>query len=137
MKGRKFLLDTDTFSFLVSGRHPEVRKRAARHKGNLSISAITIGEALFGARRKNSNKLEALIGLFGEMFETVDWTSSAASSYADIRLSLEKQGLPIGEMDMMIAASAVSGGYTLVTNNIRHFSRIDGLDLENWVDGET
>ena len=92
MKGIKYLLDTDTFSFLVSGRYPEVRKHATLHKDALSISSVTVAEALYGARRKSS------------------------------------------EMDMMIAASAISGGYTLVTNNTRHFARIDGLTLDNWVD---
>ena len=134
MKNIKYLLDTDTFSFLVSGRHPGVRKRATLHKDSLSISVVTVAEALYGARRKPSEKLESLIGLFCEMFTVVEWTPSAASAYADIRVALERQGLPIGEVDMMIAASAISGGYTLVTNNTRHFARIDGLTLDNWVD---
>lgn len=134
MKGIKYLLDTDTLSFLVSGRYPEVRKHATLHKDALSISSVTVAEALYGARRKSSAKLESLIGLFCEMFAVVDWTPSAASAYADIRVALERQGAPIGEMDMMIAASAISGGYTLVTNNTRHFARIDGLALDNWVD---
>ena len=56
-------------------------------------------------------------------------------AYADIRAVLERQGEPIGEMDMMIAASALSGGYVLVTNNTRHFRRVPGLTIENWTGG--
>lgn len=133
MKRRPFMLDTDTLSYLVSGRHPEVRKTALANEGNISISVITVAEALFGARKKNSRKLESIVKLFCEIFEVVSWTPEAASEYADIRVALESQGLPIGEMDMMIAASAKAGGYTLVTNNQSHFSRINGLTLANWV----
>lgn len=133
MKRRSFMLDTDTFSYLVSGRHPEVRKAAVANEGNISISAITVAEALFGARKKDSRRLESLVKLFCEIFEVVSWTPEAASEYADIRVALERQGLPIGEMDMMIAASAKAGGYTLVTNNQSHFCRIGGLALANWV----
>ena len=71
------------------------------------------------------------------MFPIVNWTSEAAMAYADIRLSLEQQGIPIGGMDMMIAASALSGGYVLVTNNVRHFGGVAGLAIENWLDDVT
>ena len=54
--------------------------------------------------------------------------------FAAIRAQLEASGSPIGEMDMLIAASAIAGGYVLVTNNIRHFQRIQGLAMENWVE---
>ena len=133
MKRRPFMLDTDTVSYLISGRHPEVRKAAVANEGDISISAITFAEALFGARKKDSRRLESLVKLFCEIFEVVSWTPEAASEYADIRVALERQGLPIGEMDMMIAASAKAGGYTLVTNNQSHFSRIGDLALANWV----
>lgn len=133
MKPPRFMLDTDTFSYLVSGRKPEVRDSAAKHEGEMALSAITLAEALYGARKRRSAKLESLIGLFGEVFKVVEWTPEAASAYADVRIALEEQGLPIGELDMMIAAAALAGGYTLVTNNTRHFKRIEGLAVENWV----
>ena len=96
------------------------------------MSVVTVAEALFGARKRGSKKLESLVNLFLEMFPAVDWTVAAAMAYSDIRVALERQGEPIGEMDMMIAATALSGGYVLVTNNMRHFSRVPGLKIENW-----
>ena len=130
---KRYMLDTDIFSYLVTNRHPEARRKAMRHKEAISLSAVTMAEALFGARKRESKKLESIVGLFLEMFPVVEWTAGAASAYADIRLALERQGEPFGEMDMMIAASALAGGYVLVTNNMRHFSRVPELKIENWV----
>ena len=133
MRSRKYLLDTDTFSFVVDGRHPEVRRMVAEKRSEVSISALTLAEAMFGARKKRSHRLESLIDMFREMFPVVPWTEEAAGAYADVRASLEESGKPIGDMDMLIAASAIAGGFVLVTNNVRHFQRIDGLAVENWV----
>ena len=133
MKPRKYMLDTDMFSFVVDGRHPEVRRKVARKQNAVSISVLTLAEALFGAKKKNSQRLESLVGMFRELFPVVPWSESAAAAYAAIRAQLEASGSPIGEMDMLIAASAIAGGYVLVTNNIRHFQRIQGLATENWV----
>lgn len=127
------MLDTDMFSFVVDGRHPEVRRKVAKKQNAVSISVLTLAEALFGARKKNSQRLESLVGMFRELFPVVPWSENAAEAYALIRTQLETSGSPIGEMDMLIAASAIAGGYVLVTNNIRHFQRIQGLSIENWV----
>lgn len=121
------------FSFVVDGRHPEVRRKVAKKQNAVSISVLTLAEALFGARKKNSQRLESLVGMFRELFPVVPWSENAAEAYALIRTQLETSGSPIGEMDMLIAASAIAGGYVLVTNNIRHFQRIQGLSIENWV----
>ena len=134
MKSRRYLLDTDMFSFVVDGRHPEVRRMVAEKRSEVSISTLTLAEAMFGAKRKRSQRLESLIEMFREMFPVVPWTEDVASAYADIRTSLEDSGTPIGDMDMLIAASAIAGGFVLVTNNVRHFQRINGLAVENWVD---
>ena len=122
------------FSFVVDGRHPEVRRKVAKKQNAVSISVLTLAEALFGARKKNSQRLESLVGMFRELFPVVPWSENAAEAYALIRTQLETSGSPIGEMDMLIAASAIAGGYVLVTNNIRHFQRIQGLATENWVE---
>ena len=122
------------FSFVVDGRHPEVRRKVAKKQNAVSISVLTLAEALFGARKKNSQRLESLVGMFRELFPVVPWSENAAEAYALIRTQLETSGSPIGEMDMLIAASAIAGGYVLVTNNIRHFQRIQGLSIENWVE---
>ena len=129
----KYLLDTDTLSFVVSNRHPEVRKTFLEHAHESGISVITYAEALFGARKKNAVKLESLIGVFCDMIEIRPFTDVTASAYADIRAQLESDGTPIGALDMEIAAAAKSIDAVLVTNNTQHFSHVKGLRIENWV----
>lgn len=132
MKATNFMLDTDTFSYLVSGRHPSVRAAVTRNQKRIVLSSITLAEALFGAKKKGSQKLLALISLFRELFPVQIWDSSAAEVYSDIRSQMERDGHPIGNMDLMIAASAIASGSTLVTNNERHFRAVPGLAIANW-----
>ena len=87
MKQPTYMLDTDMFSYLVSGRHPRVRELVAEREKSIVISSVTLAESLFGARKRGSEKLMSLVGLFSEIFPIVDWTSTAAKAYAEIRLS--------------------------------------------------
>lgn len=132
MKLKRYLLDTDTFSYLVDGRHPEVRRMAAK-AGQIAISVITAAEIEFGAQKRGSAKLKAVIDLFREMYPVVEWTAEMVPVYAEIRCELEKAGTPIGDLDMLIAAAAKQGDYVLVTNNTDHFKRVPGLRVENWI----
>ena len=129
----RYLLDTDTFSYAVSNRYPEVR----RHLSSLTtvpvLSSISLAEIMYGVRKKRSKKLESMVGLFTELVEVRDFTASAANEYAKIRNLLEESGQLIGNMDMLIAAVAKAEGLTLVTNNTAHFSRIAKLKIVNWV----
>jgi len=132
MNAKSYMLDTAMFSYLVSGRYPAVRTHVANKQKAISLSSITLAEALFGARKKGSQKLKSLISLFREVFPVRPWDSAAAEAYAALRATLERDGNPIGNMDMMIAAVAISTGSTLVTNDERHFRHVPGLTIENW-----
>ena len=129
----RFMLDTDTFSYAVSGRYPMVRQRLQSLKVPPILSAISLAEIRYGAIKRRSAKLDAMIGLFVELVEVRSFTAAAAEEYAMIRATLEAQGQLIGDMDMLIAAVAKAEGLTLVTNNTAHFSRVAGLRIENWI----
>ena len=129
----RFMLDTDTFSYAVSGRYPMVRQRLQSLKVPPVLSAISLAEIRYGACKRRSAKLDAMIGLFVELVEVHSFTAAAAGEYAIIRAALEAQGQLIGDMDMLIAAVAKAEGLTLVTNNTAHFSRVAGLRIENWI----
>ena len=129
----RFMLDTDTFSYAVSGRYPKIRQRLLALKRPPAISAVSLAEIRYGACKRQSVKLDAMIGLFIDLVEVRDFTASAAGKYAAIRAALEAGGRLIGDMDMLIAATAIDEDFTLVTNNTSHFSRIAGLRIENWV----
>ena len=129
-----YMLDTDTCSFIIRGTSDILNQHVKEHKHSLCISAITLAELLFGVAKKESQRLADSVGLFQQLVEIRPWTPEAAEHYASIRNHLEKSGQPIGNMDMLIAASALAENAVLITNNISHFSRVPNLNIKNWLE---
>jgi len=129
----RYLLDTNTASYVIKGNIPRVRERLLKvPMAQLAISAVTEAELLFGAGRKpEATQLKMAVGEFLLRVEALAWDSTAARRYADVRAALERSGAPIGNLDMMIAAHALAVEAILVTND-RAFRRLSRLKLENW-----
>ena len=130
----KWLLDTDTCIAIIKGKPPSVlRKLRGKSVGQVGISSITLGELAFGAaKRGRRDESRAALAEFMLALEIVSFDSDAASSYGQLRASLEKRGTPIGPLDTLIAAHAAALDVVLVTHNTREFGRIDALRLEDW-----
>jgi tRNA(fMet)-specific endonuclease VapC len=129
-----YLLDTDSVSYALRG-HGQVATRIREHKpSEIRISAITLAELRYGADRKGSKRLHRLIDGFVSDVEAVPFDAAAAAEYGRISALLIKRGSQIGQFDVLIAAHAIALGYTLVSNNVRLFSRVTGLTIENWTD---
>jgi tRNA(fMet)-specific endonuclease VapC len=129
------LLDTDTASYLIKAKSPAIEaKLAALVPAMVCISVMTRAELLYGLKRlPPDHRLHLAVRQFLKIVRTLPWEADAADWYAEIRHQLVSTGQPIGEMDMMIAAHALSAGAVLVTNNSRHYARIEApLILENW-----
>lgn len=132
-----YLLDTDTCSYLIRGHSPQIENRLADLAPNdRCISVITRAELLYGLKRlPPSHRLHTAVRRFLRMVSVLPWDEDAADFYAEIRYQLVSSGQPIGELDMMIAAHALAAGAVLVTDNLRHYERIEQpLTLENWSD---
>ena len=130
-----YMLDTDTASYLIKGRSPGVERRMlAVPTTDVCISVMTRAELLYGLKTLQSgHRLHIAVQQFLRIVRAMPWDNQAADWYADIRHDLRASGKPIGEMDMQIAAHSLATGATLVTNNLRHYSRIKApLILENW-----
>jgi len=131
-----FMLDTDICIYIIKRKPASVLKRLeSLRPGRLAMSAITFAELINGAKKSqhveaNLAKLNAL----GELVDIRPFDKQAAVCYGDVRSDLEKRGETIGSNDLLIAAHALSLGWTLVTNNEREFSRVKGLKMENWVE---
>jgi len=131
----RFMLDSDICIYLIKKRPENVIKRIGESLSDgIVISSITLAELEFGVANsaypeKNSN---ALIQMLSSI-NILPFDSRAAAAYGPLRAELQQSGLPIGALDMLIAAHAKSLNLTLVTNNVREFSRINGLKIENWV----
>lgn len=130
-----WFLDTNTCIYFLNGTHPSVRDRLlSTAPVDIAISAIVKAELLVGARKSTkSAETLSLVTRFLEPFEIVPFDSDASGTYGVIRADLEKRGTIIGPNDLLIAATVLHHNGTLVTHNIREFSRVPGLNIENWV----
>ena len=129
----RYLLDTNTVSYIIKGNIPRVRERLLRVPiAEVGLSVVTEAELLFGvARRPEAARLRVAVEEFLLRVEVLPWTSYAAQHYAEIRAALERKGIPMGNLDMMIAAQALAAEAILVTRD-RVFQRVKGLRVEDW-----
>lgn len=129
----KFMLDTDSVSFALRGQG-RVGSRILEHRpSEICVSAITLGELRYGAARRNSRKLHDLIDAFTANVAVMPFDELCASQFGIVASLLAERGAPIGEFDALIAAHATALEVTLVTNNLKHFARVAGLSVENWL----
>lgn len=128
------MLDTNAVSAEFRSATPIGRKLATLSSAQWCISSITWSELCFGlALRPEAIRLARLLEAFGRIARILPWDANAAKQHGRLRAAQRLKGQPIGDFDEMIAAHAISVGAILVTDNTRHFDRIDGLITENWL----
>lgn len=130
----KYMLDTNICIYTIKRKPNSVIQRFLAHDPEeLCISAITYAELMHGVEKSQAAEKNRLaLALFLSPITVLDFDSSAAEEYGRIRAELERRGTPISSMDMLIAGHAKSRNLTLVTNNVREFIRVEGLEVENW-----
>ena len=131
----RYLLDTNTCIYVIKRSPPQVFKRLRKLRiGEVGISAITFCELQFGVTNSSKpEKNQLALTEFLAPLEVLDFPSAAAVTFGEIRSRLKRSGTPIGSYDLLIAAHALEQGLTLVTNNLKEFKRVPGLELENWM----
>ena len=131
----KWMLDTNICIAIIR-RQPEVAIKRLRGKsvGQVGVSAVTVAELQYGAA-KSSRPEPARLALseFLLPLEVAPFDEAACARYGVIRAKLEAAGKPVGPLDTLIAAHALSLGVVLVTNNLREFRRVPGLTVEDWL----
>ena len=131
----KYLIDTNICIYIINKRPARfIEKFRQFELGEIGISTITASELQYGVsksihRKKNQKRLEQ----FMAPFEILAYDEMAAKAYGDIRFHLEENGQPIGPLDVLIAAHALSRNLVLVTNNDQEFKRVKNLQVENWI----
>ena len=136
MTGQLFMLDTDTCIFLMRGESPALAAKVQSVPLPQQVmSAVTFAELTYGVqasaaakRKQNQSVLDSLV----LHLAVLDWPQDAAKHYAEIRTDLKKRGAQLGAADLMIAAHARAMGAIVVTNNVKDFERVKGLEVENW-----
>jgi tRNA(fMet)-specific endonuclease VapC len=130
----QFMLDTNTCIYIIKRKPFEVIERFKRTEiAQIGISSITLSELLYGVSKSSKPEQNQMaLAQFISPLEILFYDENAAQCYGGLRVHLERQGTPIGSLDMLIAAHALSVGCTLVTNNEKEFIRIPNLKIANW-----
>ncbi|NJO17471.1 MAG: type II toxin-antitoxin system VapC family toxin [Thioploca sp.] len=132
-----YLLDTNICIYLIKKHPPSVIARFKELSlGQVGISTVTLAELEYGVKKSQAQERNQLaLEEFILPLVVLPFDQRAASYYGDLRASLERAGIPIGPLDLMIAAHALSLEITLVSNNTKEFARVSQLRLENWASG--
>lgn len=134
-----YCFDTDVLSATMR-RKPDlalIRRLAQLPPAEQFTTAITLGELLYGAERRGSDRLrEEVRDLISGALTVLPFDEAAAEAYGPLRARLEASGEPLDEPDLRIASIALAGNLTLVTANVRHFDRVPDLHVENWLGAE-
>ena len=129
----KYMLDTNIVIYTIKNRPEPVRQAFKQHENQMCISAVTLGELIYGTERsaqpeRNLANIEGLVA----RLEVAPFEEHAAEHFGQLRAELYRFGKHIGPYDMMIAGHARAMGLILITNNIKEFERVPGLRVENW-----
>ncbi len=130
-----YLLDTDIISATLR-RQPHlgvIRRIASVPPTDQFTTAISLAELVFGAHRIGRTDLLERIHQIGDYLPVLPFDETAARVFGQLKAELERVGTPLAEPDLRIAAIALAAQLTLVTGNVRHFARVPGLALENWL----
>jgi tRNA(fMet)-specific endonuclease VapC len=130
----RYLLDTNLCIRVIRDRPAGLRPRFNAEADALCISDVILYELLYGAEksaRPSANR--QVVERFAARLSVLPFDSDAASHTAEIRASLERQGMPIGAYDLMIAGQARSRGLVVITGNVGEFGRVPGLRSEDWL----
>lgn len=131
----KYMLDTNTCIYIIKRKPQKVIERFKQTEiSQIGISSITLSELLYGVSKSSKPEQNQIaLSQFAAPLEIMPYDDEAAQRYGDLRVGLEKQGTPIGSLDMLIAAHAIALNSVLITNNEKEFFRIPNLKIDNWV----
>ncbi len=128
------LLDTNICIYIINAKPPAVLERFRQYRmGDIGLCSVVAAELAFGVAKSDSARNRQALEMFLAPLIILPFDTAAVWVYGDLRADLERRGTPIGSLDTMIAAHALSQQALLITNNTREFSKVPGLQLDNWV----
>ena len=127
------LLDTNICIYIINAKPPAVLKRFRQYRmGDIGLCSVVAAELAFGVAKSDSARNRQALEMFLAPLIILPFDTAAAWVYGDLRADLERRGTPIGSLDTMIAAHALSQQALLISNNTREFSKVPDLQLDNW-----
>jgi tRNA(fMet)-specific endonuclease VapC len=130
----KYLLDTDTSVFFLRKEKTIVDRIKKIDNTDIAISIITLAELQYGASnspriQENTDRMEG----FRKLFANLPLSTEITAMFGDQKTNLRKSGNLIADFDILIGSTAIVNGLILITNNVKHFSRLSGITIENWL----
>ncbi|MCP9915263.1 type II toxin-antitoxin system tRNA(fMet)-specific endonuclease VapC [Cyanobium sp. ATX 6F1] len=127
------LLDTNICIYIINAKPAAVLERFKNYRlGEIGLCSVVAAELAFGVAKSSSARNRQALEMFLAPLTILPFDERAAWAYGDLRAELERRGTPIGSLDTMIAAHALSLQATLITNNTREFAQVPGLHVDNW-----
>ena len=128
------LLDTNICIYIINTKPPAVLARFQQYRlGDIGLCSVVAAELAFGVAKSGSARNRQALEMFLAPLTILPFDTPAVWAYGDLRADMERRGTHIGSLDTMIAAHALSQQVMLVTNNTREYSKVPGLQLDNWV----
>ena len=126
------ILDTDTISYYLRGDE-NVRKMFFAHRHDLASTSVNYSELIFGLKKRDNKKLFPKVELIFENIKVYSFDKNSARVFGVLKAVLSKSGTIVADMDLMIASIAIANDEILISNNLKHFRKIEGLTVESWV----
>jgi len=131
----RYLLDTNTLIYAQKYQGRCLEKMASHPVDALAWSVINVQELNLGvAKSSHPQRLQSYMALLRQRYQVLDYTSACAEAAGALQAILQRQGTPIGPYDLQIAGIALAHNLTVVTRNVREFSRVPDLRVEDWYD---
>ncbi len=125
------VLDTDTISYYLRGSQ-SVKNKFLKHQYELASTTINYAELLYGLKKRDNKKYLPKVEMIFNNIKIYDFDKKSASIFSTLKSNMQTKGIVVADMDLMIASIALANGEKLISNNLKHFSKIENLELENW-----
>ncbi len=127
------VLDTDTISYYLRGSM-SVKDKFIQHQYELASTTINYAELMYGLKKRDNKKYLPKVEMIFDNIKIYDFDKKAATVFSTLKADMQTKGIVVADMDLMIASIALANGEKLISNNLKHFSKIENLDLESWVE---
>ena len=124
------VLDTDTISYYLRGSIA-VKEQFLLHKNELASTTVNYADFIYGLKKRDNKKYLSQVELIFDNIKLYDFDKKASKIFGTLEADMQKTGIVVADMDLMIASIAISNGETLISNNLAHFSKVPLLDVES------
>jgi len=126
------VLDTDTISYFLRGSQ-SVKDKFIEHQYELASTTINYAELMYRLKKRDNKKYLPEVELIFKNIKIYDFDKKSATIFSTLKVQMQTKGIVVADMDLMIASIAIANGEKLISNNLKHFSKIEILELESWV----